>query len=40
MAKTSLELNPNFLRWLDLLNKPGKLFLWNDELVDGLSGFW
>ena len=39
MARTSLKLKTEFERWLDLLQKPGKLFLWNDELVEGLGGF-
>ena len=40
VTKISSELKIEFVRWLDLLNKIGKLFLWNDELVEGLSGFW
>lgn len=40
VARTSSELNPKFVRWLDFLNKPRKLFLWNDELVEGLGVFW
>lgn len=40
VTKTSSKLKTKFVRWLDLLNKPGKLFLCNDELVEGLSGFW
>jgi len=40
VASTSSELQTEFVRWLDLLNNRGKLFLWNDELVEGLSGFW
>ena len=38
MTKTSSELKTEFVRWLDLLNKPRKLFLWKDELFQGLSG--
>jgi len=40
VARTSSELKPKFVRWVDFLNKPGKLFLGNDELVDGISRFW
>ena len=39
MARNSSELKTEFVRWLHLPNKPGKLFLWNDELGEGLNGF-
>ena len=39
MARTSSDLKIEFVRWLDLLDKLGKLFLWNDELVEGVGGF-
>ena len=40
MARTFSKLKEKFVRWLDLVNKPGRLFLWNDELVEGLGVFW
>jgi len=40
VARTSSKLKIEFVRLLDLLNNPRKLFLWNDELVEGHSGFW
>ena len=36
MARTSSEFKIEFVRWLDLLNKLGKLFLCNDELIERL----
>ena len=38
MARTPLELRTEVVRWLDLLNKIGEMFLWNDEFGEGYSG--
>ena len=37
MARTPSELKEKFVRWLDLLNKLGEVFLWNDEFGEGFS---
>lgn len=38
VARTPSELKTEFMRWLDLLNKLGEMFLWNDEFGEGFSG--
>ena len=38
MARTPSKIKTKFVRWLDLLNKLGDVFLWNDEFGEGFSG--
>ena len=35
MPRTPSELKKKLVRWLDLLNKIGEVFLWNDEFGEG-----
>ena len=35
MPRTPSEHKNKVVRWLDLLNKLGEVFLWNDELGEG-----
>ena len=37
VTRTTSELKTRVGRWLDLLNKLGEVFLWNDEIGEGFS---